>query len=82
MNTCRGFVGLKQWQIAQYIAAVNENKWYLSEGVGRDVGWAVAEADFLNNGFYGCADRWRKHHCAHICKYSLICELAKHFAHN
>lgn len=75
---CRAFHALKDWQVGQYRKAVDENKWYMGERLGRQVDWAEAEADFLRNGYYGCAPKWRRHYCTSKCMHFATCELAQH----
>ncbi len=78
-HTCVAFDSLKRWQIKQYLWAVNENKWYLSERFGRDVGWCEAEQDFTEHDFYGLAAQWRLEFCAHFCEYGQRCSLKERF---
>ena len=77
--TCRAFRKLKNWQIEQYRKAVDENKWYMNEKLGRIVGWKEAEADFLQNGYYGCAPKWRKEYCSSHCGFFTSCTLGQQF---
>jgi hypothetical protein len=76
---CASFKTLQTWQIRRYRRAVEENKWYLSEKTGRDVGWDEAEHDFLINEYYGCAPKWRKEYCASKCNHFTDCSLGQHF---
>lgn len=76
---CRSFRALKTWQADQYRMAVDENKWYMSERLGRNVEWDEAEDDFLHNGYYGCAPKWRKEFCSYKCTHSEACKLGRHF---
>lgn len=76
---CAGFQKLKEWQIAQFRQAVDEDKWYMSEKEGHEVRWEVAEHDFVEHGCYGLALHWREEYCSHICEYSGSCLLAARF---
>ena len=79
-NACRAFRDLKDWQIRQYCAAVEENKWFMGERFGREVDWAEAERDFLENGYYGCAEKWRAEYCNVLCTHCADCSLAQRFS--
>jgi len=76
---CRAFFNLNRWQIHQYRHAINENKWYMGERLGRAVTWEEAEYDFLHNEYYGCAPKWRKEYCANRCPHIIDCDLGKLF---
>lgn len=73
---CLDFRELKNWQVAQYRKAVDENRWYLSQRYNRCVGWHEAEQDFLEHGYYGCAEKWRIEYCGEICPIRSSCPLA------
>ena len=79
-NGCKAHLNLNEWQIRQYRHAVNENKWHMSERLGRAVAWEEAEHDFLHNEYYGCAPKWRKEYCAGRCHHFTGCKLGQHFA--
>ncbi len=78
-GACRSHGKLNEWQIRQYRRAVDENMWYMGERLGRPVSWEEAEYDFLHNGYYGCAPRWRKEYCAERCLHIDECSLGKLF---
>lgn len=78
---CRAFRSLKAWQVRQYRIAVDENKWYMGERRGRDVDWKEAEHDFLHNGYYGCAPKWRNEYCTKLCSHFPTCALGQKFIH-
>ena len=78
-NECKAHRNLNAWQIRKYRHAVNENKWYMSERLGRAVAWEEAEHDFLHNEYYGCAPKWRKEYCAGRCHYFTGCKLGQRF---
>ncbi len=73
---CAGFRELKNWQVDQYRQAVDENRWYMAEKLGRPVDWSEAEYDFCKHGYYGCAEKWRKEYCGEICPVRKNCLLA------
>ena len=77
---CRDHHQLNQWQIRQYRKAVDENKWYMGQRLGRAVEWDEAEYDFLHNGYYGCAPKWRKEYCTSRCDHYPECRLGKLFS--
>jgi len=56
--------------------AIDENKWYLSEAAGRDVGSLVAEIDFHEIHLPRVAAKFRSHHCTGMCPAKDQCELA------
>jgi len=76
---CRAHWKLNEWQIRQYRHAIDENKWYMSERLGRAVAWEEAENDFLHNGYYGCAPKWRKEYCSNRCHHITHCQLGQLF---
>lgn len=80
LGKCRSYWKLNEWQIRQYRHAIEENKWYMSEREGRAVGWDEAERDFMHNGYYGCAVKWRKEYCARRCGHFTECKLGQLFA--
>jgi hypothetical protein len=76
---CLSHQELNEWQVEQYRQAIDENKWYMSERMGRSVSWEEAEYDFLHNGYYGCAPKWRMEFCAHRCSHYPNCKLGQLF---
>lgn len=78
-STCKEFHALNRWQIEQYRKAVDENKWYMNEQSEGTVDWQEAEYDFLLNGYYGCAQKWRKEYCSNRCRFISSCELGRKF---
>ena len=77
---CRAFKKLKDWQVDQYRMAIDENMWYMGERLGRQVEWEEAENDFLHNGYYGCAPKWRRQYCQSKCIHFSTCDLGHLFA--
>jgi hypothetical protein len=76
---CRAHWKLNEWQVRQYRRAIDENKWYMGERLGRVVSWEEAEYDFLHNGYYGCAPKWRKEYCSMRCHHFSSCTLGQRF---
>ena len=74
---CRSFEELKNWQVAQYQSAVDENKWYMSERSGYEIDWRSAEKDFVDHEYYGCAEKWREKYCMVLCPYYASCALGQ-----
>ncbi len=56
--------------------ALDENKWYLSERTGRDVGEQAATQDFLQNHFDRFAEEVRTRFCEHECARQKQCPLS------
>ena len=76
---CQAHQDLNRWQVEQYRQAIGENMWYMGERLGRYVDWEEAEYDFLCNGYYGCAPRWRKEYCSERCPHLTHCKLGRQF---
>lgn len=74
---CKAFKNLTDWQVDQYRMAVDENRWYMGERLGRSVDWEEAEEDFLHNGYYGCAPKWRNQYCKNKCMHFATCALGR-----
>ena len=73
---CMAFQALKSWQVDRYRKAVNENRWFMSQKQYRWIDWTEAEQDFLSQGYYGCAEKWRHEYCGEICPFKNNCLLA------
>jgi hypothetical protein len=56
--------------------AIEENKWYMSERIGHDVGEQRATEDFLKNHFDPFAREMRASFCEHRCTKQKNCPLA------
>lgn len=56
--------------------AIDENKWYLSEQEGRDVGEKIATQDFLQRHFDRFAEEIRTRFCEHQCSRQKACPLS------
>jgi hypothetical protein len=59
--------------------SIDENKWYLSEKAGHDVGWTEAEIDFIITHLNDVAKRFRENFCGKICKFRENCDWKKSF---
>lgn len=81
-KSCRAFLKLKNWQVRKYRAAVEENKWYMGERLGREVAWEEAEKDFFFNDYYGCAREWRSEYCGNRCSFIDSCNLGQKFCNS
>ncbi|NLX26700.1 MAG: hypothetical protein GXY61_12220 [Lentisphaerae bacterium] len=79
VRRCLSHQKLNAWQIEQYRRAIDENMWYMGERLGRAVSWEEAEYDFLHNGYYGCAPKWRMEFCSHHCSHFPNCKLGQLF---
>jgi hypothetical protein len=53
--------------------AIDENKWYLSERHGRDVGLTIAKSDFLDNHLDRVTHDFRIHFCQTACEKRTAC---------
>ena len=73
--SCKDFNELMQWQRERMREAIDEDKWYLSEQAGNDVGSHAAATDFTQQHLPRCAVDWREVYCGTICKYRHSCEL-------
>ena len=60
---CLHFHEFMQRQRLLMQAAIDENKWYLSEQARHDVGYRAAEADFLQKHMAAIAVRYRSDYC-------------------
>ena len=75
MKACRGFKKLMKWQAAKMRAAIREDKWFLSESEGDDVG--EEKAHFTEEHLNHCAEDWRKEYCSGMCEHREGCELGQ-----
>ena len=55
--------------------AIDEDKWYLSEQEGHDVGWREAEVHFVAHFLKAFAKRFRRDFCEGRCPMAGRCEL-------
>jgi hypothetical protein len=63
-------------QISELQRAIDENKWYLSERAGRDVGLREATDDFFRCHVDQFADSFRRRYCTQVCEHRHSCELS------
>ncbi len=77
MTSCNGLKALNEWNREHLLEAIEENKWYLSEERGYDVGFSMAEMDFLNHHCSVCGARWRVIYCGTLCELRNECELGQ-----
>ncbi len=73
---CRNFREFILAQRRRFDEALAENKWYLSERAGRDVGVAAAKRDFLEHHFERVALQFRAWFCGEECRLRETCEMA------
>ncbi len=67
-------------QLRRLEAAIDENKWYLSERAGYDVGYEAAEEDFRRRHLEQFAREFRMRYCLGLCPGRDRCEMAARFA--
>ena len=72
-HRCGNFRTFMADQVAALRRAIDEDKWYESEAVGRDVGEYVAMAHFLDLHLVEWAARFRADYCGCICEYRGEC---------
>ena len=59
--------------------SIEEDKWYLSEQAGHDVGWQAAEEHFIKTYLNGFAAGFRASYCGFVCYHRHNCLLAKKY---
>jgi hypothetical protein len=63
--------------------SIEEDKWYLSERAGHDVGWDVAKDHFFNTYSMGFAAGFRSSFCGLVCPKRFHCSIAaKYLIHS
>lgn len=62
--------------------SIEEDKWYLSEQEGRDVGWDAAEQHFISTYFCGFAAGFKAAFCSMICPNRKNCQQAQQWLPN
>ena len=67
-SECKHFDEFMSAQKGIIQKAIDENKWYLSQKAGYDVGWSKAEEDFIDNYLIKIAKEFRETFCGKICK--------------
>ncbi|MCF7854821.1 MAG: DUF4032 domain-containing protein [Candidatus Pacebacteria bacterium] len=76
MDNCKGFDDYMAEQKRHFCEAVEEEKWYLSERAGTDVGFEEAMNSFLEHHVDDFAHTFRVRFCREQCPYRETCELA------
>jgi len=76
-STCRHFARYNREQVQHIRSCIDENKWYLSEKAGHDVGPAAAECDFVKHHAIRVAADFRRGFCKDRCSDRHQCSLAK-----
>lgn len=75
--TCKSFHDFMQAQQSFLKKAIDENKWYLSEQAGRDVGLAPALDHFWQNHLDRVAHDFRMQYCQAECAERGSCDLGR-----
>lgn len=75
-RTCAHFPHYAGEQLRHLQHCIDENKWYLSEKAGRDVGPAVAEKDFVERHLDRVAADFRERYCRERCSGRQQCSLS------
>ena len=57
--------------------SIAEDKWYLSEKEGKDVGWEIAKEHFYETYFAGFAAGFRVSYCTLVCPHRHNCSEAQ-----
>jgi hypothetical protein len=73
MSRCEHLSEMLEAQTAALREAISEDKWYLSERAGYDIGFEKAQADFLEKYVMAWGAGFRKAYCGYGCKYRDIC---------
>ncbi len=75
-NGCSNLRGYLAQQRDYLRRAIDENKWYLSERQGHDVGIAAAQQHFIENHFDRVAHDFRLNYCRGACVLRTECPVA------
>lgn len=75
MSKCRRFDDFMAEQQAELQRAIDENKWYLSERKGEDVGYPTATAHFMEEHLDRFAQDFRESFCQFRCPSRAECDL-------
>ncbi|MCK5805435.1 MAG: hypothetical protein KAI66_21570 [Lentisphaeria bacterium] len=70
---CKNWVMFIQRQMQWLREAIDENKWYMSERAGHDVGWEAAERDFNIHHLNRVGNEFRIAYCTVECPKIPIC---------
>lgn len=68
MSSCRDLTNYLASERRRIYQAIAENKWYLSERAGHDVGYRVAQLDFIERFLPSFAHAFRTEYCARCSK--------------
>ena len=77
MSSCRFYREYTDEQGQRLIDAVNEEKWYMSEREGRDVGFETAMQRFIDRHLDHFANDFRIQFCHQKCPMRTGCELSR-----
>ena len=72
-NHCGHFHKFMQIQLEALKKAINEDKWYLSEEVGHDIGFQAAKIDFQEKYLDDWAKDFQQNYCNKICSEKDTC---------
>ncbi len=75
-DACLFWVQFAQAQVELLRRCIDENKWYLSQRAGYDVGHHVAEADFTRNHADRVAAEFRQDFCQKRCTGRELCRVS------
>jgi len=76
MKKCPFFDPFTNEQLRRLASAIDENKWYMSERAGSDVGYEAALEDFRRRHLDQFARQFRLEYCLGVCPGRDRCELA------
>ncbi|MDE0838094.1 MAG: hypothetical protein OSB41_03480 [Kiritimatiellae bacterium] len=76
---CRNFNVFMRTERSALLRAIEEDKWYLSERAGHDVGWDYAKKHFVENFLLGFSQHYRSTFCEQRCDYRLSCQLYQRY---
>jgi hypothetical protein len=76
---CRNFNVFMRTERDALLRAIEEDKWYLSERAGYDVGWDYAKKHFAENFLHGFSVGYRREFCEKRCDYRLTCGLYQRY---
>ena len=75
-NQCTNLKELLNVEIPAIKRAIKEDKWYLSQRAGQDVGWKEAEEDFIKNYLMTWAAGFKAAYCGFTCSERDNCNIA------
>ncbi len=74
---CRNFNTFIRTERDALQRAIDEDKWYLSERAGYDVGWEKAKQHFYKKFLLGFSKQYRRTFCEQLCEVRSSCLLYK-----